>query len=149
GPVKVGVGRDRTGVAFSDRLTLDVLALEATAVISGPEAVRGRADVEQLASEYLERWLAHVRGRGRAVTFEGYAGLVRRHALPRLGSIPRVARRLAVDEGSGHLVVGVGVVVDHPRRQRDRRVEQRVADRLGPGRHLHEIAVAARLERLD
>jgi integrase len=50
--------------------------------------VRGRADGEQLVSEYLERWLTHARGRVRTVTYEGYAGLLRRHALPRLGSIP-------------------------------------------------------------
>jgi integrase len=37
---------------------------------------------------FLERWLAHMRGRVRAVTYEGYEVLVRRHALPALGGVP-------------------------------------------------------------
>jgi integrase len=85
-PLTVGAGRERAGVAFSGWLTLDVLAVEATSVISDPQAAHVRVGGEQLVSEYLERWLAHVRGRVRTVTFEGYAGLIRRHALPRLGS---------------------------------------------------------------
>jgi hypothetical protein len=31
----------------------------------------------------------------------------------------QIARRLSVDEDAGDLLVAVGVVVDHPRRQRD------------------------------
>src|SRR5712692_2264136 len=38
--------------------------------------------------EYLEQWLAHVRGRVRATTYEGYEALVRLHGTPRLGHIP-------------------------------------------------------------
>src|SRR3954454_20046056 len=38
---------------------------------------------------YLERWLAHARGRVRVrvVTYEGYEALLRRHGLPRLGNL--------------------------------------------------------------
>jgi integrase len=38
-------------------------------------------------ADYLRQWLAHVRGRVRAVTYEGYEVLVRRHALPRVGHL--------------------------------------------------------------
>src|SRR4051812_30110914 len=40
-------------------------------------------------AEYLERWLAHARGRVRVrvVTYEGYEALLRRHGLPRLGNL--------------------------------------------------------------
>ena len=34
---------------------------------------------------YLEQWLAHSRGRVRAVTWEGYESLLRLHVLPRIG----------------------------------------------------------------
>ena len=44
----------------------------------------GKPDV----AGYLRRWLAHARGRVRAVTYEGYEVLLRRHALPRLGQLP-------------------------------------------------------------
>ena len=57
-----------------------------------------------------------------------------------------VARGLPVDERAGDLVVGVGVVVDHPRGQGDGGVEQGVADRLRAGGHLDEIAVSRLLE---
>ena len=60
-----------------------------------------------------------------------------------------VARGLPVDERVGDLVVGVGVVVDHPGGQSDRRVEQRVADRLRAGGHLDEVAVPGLLEGGD
>lgn len=36
---------------------------------------------------YLADWLAHARGRVRAVTFEGYEVLLRRHAVPALGEL--------------------------------------------------------------
>ena len=36
---------------------------------------------------FLQDWLAHVSGRVRRVTFEGYEVLVRRHALPSLGEV--------------------------------------------------------------
>ena len=35
---------------------------------------------------YLQQWLAHARGRVRAVTYEGYEVLLRRHACPGSGS---------------------------------------------------------------
>jgi len=40
---------------------------------------------------FLAGWLAHVRGRVRRVTYEGYEVLIRRHALPRLGSLELAA----------------------------------------------------------
>jgi integrase len=40
-----------------------------------------------LVGEFLASWLAHARGRVRAVTYEGYEVLVRRHALPVLGDV--------------------------------------------------------------
>ena len=54
-----------------------------------------------------------------------------------------------VDEGACDLVVGVGVVVDHPGREGDRGVEQGVADRLRPGGHLDEVAVSRLPEGRD
>jgi integrase len=46
----------------------------------------GTDDAPTVAS-YLNRWLAHMKGRVRARTWEGYEYLVRLHALPRLGEI--------------------------------------------------------------
>jgi integrase len=43
----------------------------------------GKLDV----AGYLRQWLAHAQGRVRAVTYEGYEVLLRRHALPRLGQL--------------------------------------------------------------
>jgi integrase len=43
----------------------------------------GKLDV----AGYLLQWLAHARGRVRAVTYEGYEVLLRRHVLPRLGQL--------------------------------------------------------------
>src|SRR3954451_19857774 len=37
--------------------------------------------------EYLERWLAHARGRVRTVTYEGYEVLIRCHAIPMIGEL--------------------------------------------------------------
>jgi integrase len=42
----------------------------------------------RLTARYLEDWLAHVRGRVRARTFQGYEGLIRLYALPALGDLP-------------------------------------------------------------
>src|SRR2546430_12964584 len=38
--------------------------------------------------DYLESWLCQVRGRVRARTYSGYAGLLRRYAIPALGAVP-------------------------------------------------------------
>src|SRR5213593_1407562 len=38
--------------------------------------------------DYLESWLSQVRGRVRARTYRGYAGLLRRYAIPALGEVP-------------------------------------------------------------
>ena len=67
--------------------------------------------------------------------------------LSRMWSRVRLPDGLAVDEGAGDLVVAVGVVVEHPGRQRDRRVQQGVADRLRPGGLLEEVAEAGCPER--
>jgi len=40
-------------------------------------------------ASYLTEWLAHTRGRVRVTTYEGYEGLIRLHAIPRLGQVPR------------------------------------------------------------
>ena len=39
-------------------------------------------------ASYLAEWLAHTRGRVRVTTYEGYEGLIRLHAIPRLGQVP-------------------------------------------------------------
>jgi integrase len=44
------------------------------------------SDTDSVGS-YLTRWLAHARGRVRAVTYEGYEVLLRRHVLPRFGDL--------------------------------------------------------------
>ena len=61
----------------------------------------------------------------------------------------QVARGLAVDEGARDLVVGVRIVVGHPGRECDRRVQQGIADRLRAGGHLDEVAVSGLLEGRD
>jgi integrase len=38
--------------------------------------------------DYLESWLSQVRGRVRGRTYQGYAGLLRRYAIPLLGPVP-------------------------------------------------------------
>src|SRR5712692_4634451 len=38
--------------------------------------------------DYLESWLSQVRGRVRGRTYQGYAGLLRRYAIPFLGEVP-------------------------------------------------------------
>jgi integrase len=40
------------------------------------------------SGDYLESWLSHVRGRVRGRTYQGYAGLLRRYAIPVLGEVP-------------------------------------------------------------
>jgi integrase len=60
-----------------------VWAVETTAAFADP----GPA-AEELVRGYLSDWLAHTRGRVRAVTYEGYETLLRRHALPTLGGLP-------------------------------------------------------------
>jgi hypothetical protein len=51
-----------------------------------------------------------------------------------------IARGLAVEKGPGDLVVAVGVVVQHPAGQGDGGIQQGIADRLGPGGLLQEVA---------
>ena len=38
--------------------------------------------------DYLKSWLSQVRGRVRGRTYQGYAGLLRRYAIPLLGEVP-------------------------------------------------------------
>src|SRR6266536_2750450 len=59
-------------------------------------------ELESLSTaEYCESWLSQVRGRVRGRTYAGYAGLLRRYALPFIGELP-----LAEPAGHGG---GVGV----------------------------------------
>jgi integrase len=56
-----------------------------------PEATPALAfgiDAEATVAVYLRRWLVHVQGRVRRVTYEGYEGMLRCHALPTLGGLP-------------------------------------------------------------
>jgi Phage integrase, N-terminal SAM-like domain len=53
----------------------------------GAEAATGPELDELDVASYLQQWLAHARGRVRAVTYEGYEVLLRRHALPRIGHL--------------------------------------------------------------
>jgi hypothetical protein len=56
---------------------------------------------------FLAAWLAHVRGRVRRVTFEGYEVLVRRHALPAWGALELAALRpLHLQDLYGRLLAG-------------------------------------------
>ena len=49
----------------------------------------GSADAGALSfSAYLDQWLSHSRGRVRAKTHDGYAGLIRLYAAPALGQVP-------------------------------------------------------------
>jgi integrase len=58
---------------------------------------------------YLQQWLAHARGRVRAVTYEGYEVLLRRHALPRLGQLQlQELSPLAIQGLYGELLAGSG-----------------------------------------
>jgi integrase len=58
-------------------------------------------------ARYLQQWLAHARGRVRAVTYEGYEVLLRRHALPRLGHLQlRELSPLEVQELYSELLAG-------------------------------------------
>jgi integrase len=51
--------------------------------------VEDLADTATLTvGDYLGTWLGHVKGRVRGTTYDGYEALVRRHAVPGLGSIP-------------------------------------------------------------
>ena len=69
--------------------------------------------------------------------------------LSRMWSRVRLPEGRPSTKARGDLVVGVRVVVDHPGREGDRRVEQGVADRLRPGGHLDEVAVSGLLEGGD
>jgi hypothetical protein len=54
---------------------------------AGPLAAVAAAAGGLTVAAYLERWLAHTRGRVRVVTYEGYETLLRLHALPRIGGL--------------------------------------------------------------
>src|SRR5436190_18306351 len=49
----------------------------------------GSADAGALTfAGYLDQWLSHSRGRVRAKTHDGFAGLIRLYAAPALGQVP-------------------------------------------------------------
>jgi hypothetical protein len=51
-------------------------------------ASRAEGTADELTVEvYLERWLAHAKGLLRGSTYDGYATLLRRHAIPRIGDV--------------------------------------------------------------
>jgi integrase-like protein len=60
-------------------------------------------DQEETVGSYLSSWLQHSKTRVRAKTYEGYAGLVRLYALPRIGHLrlpdlsPLLLQRLYAD----------------------------------------------------
>jgi len=75
--------------------------------------MQGTASGAQTAPEeasvrtYLSDWLAHMRGRVRRVTWEGYEVLLRRHALPQVGELPLHALSpLVLQELYGRLLEG-------------------------------------------
>ena len=71
--------------------------------LQGGALATGELDV----AAYLQRWLAHARGRVRAVTYEGYEVLLRRHALPRLGQLRlEELDPLAIQNLYGELLAG-------------------------------------------
>jgi Phage integrase, N-terminal SAM-like domain/Phage integrase family len=49
--------------------------------------VEAVTDQDLILGAYLQDWLSHMRTRVRATTYEGYAALVRHHAVPHLGHI--------------------------------------------------------------
>jgi integrase len=52
-----------------------------------PLAAGSARNADSDVASYLQRWLAHARARVRAVTYEGYESLLRRHAVPRIGHL--------------------------------------------------------------
>ena len=71
----------------------------------------GKLDV----AGYLQRWLAHARGRVRAVTYEGYEVLLGRHALPRLGHLRlRELSPLVIQELYSELLAGSAEMTVQP-----------------------------------
>jgi integrase len=61
--------------------------MDATASDGEPLGAGGAGRCELDVGTYLQQWLAHARGRVRAVTYEGYEALLRLHALPRIGHL--------------------------------------------------------------
>src|SRR6266496_2604890 len=55
--------------------------------MAAPEALLAEAGATSVG-DYLADWLSHSRGRVRPKTYEGYEGLIRLYALPRLGPVP-------------------------------------------------------------
>src|SRR5262249_11282534 len=58
----------------------------------------------------------------------------------------QTARWTAVQKSGGYFLVTVGIVGQHPGRERHGRVEQRVANRLGTGGLFQEVAATGLLE---
>ena len=66
-------------------VTLVVLDMEASAARVGTALA---SDRELSVRVYISDWLAHVRGRVRASTYDGYEVMLRLHAVPALGDLP-------------------------------------------------------------
>jgi len=78
-----------------------------SALPSEPLASGVPAAGELTVAAYLERWLAHTRGRVRDVTYEGYETLLRLHALPRIGRLRlEELRPLAIQDLYAELLAG-------------------------------------------
>src|SRR5919201_1675898 len=78
-----------------------------TASNQPPLASELSAQSEIDVARYLRHSLAHARGRVRAVTYEGYEVLLRRHALPRFGHLRlHELRALDVQSFYGELLAG-------------------------------------------
>jgi Phage integrase, N-terminal SAM-like domain len=82
--------------------------MSATASSEGHEhRVRAAAGSGLDVGSYLQRWLAHARGRVRAVACEGYEALLRCHAQPRIGHLElRELRPLDIQNLYGELLAG-------------------------------------------
>src|SRR5439155_17884797 len=65
------------------------------ASIPGPmiEARALEEDPALTVEDYLTEWLSHTRSRVRTTTYQGYEGLIRLYALPRIGHLPLSALR--------------------------------------------------------
>src|SRR5919201_4912661 len=78
-----------------------------TASNQPPLANELSAQSEIDVARYLRHWLCHARGRVRAVTYEGYEVLLRRHAVPRFGHLRlHELRALDVQSLYGELLAG-------------------------------------------
>src|SRR5581483_6931837 len=71
----------RTGCVPETELSVAWMANTASALTAPNDAA------PETMGDFLAAWLAHMRGRVRRVTWEGYEVLIRRHVMPSLGHI--------------------------------------------------------------